>query len=116
MLEGFLEEPQGFVGDRQVVEDLGVVRISAVRLLEALPELNPVFGLSSRQLDALFRKSRDKAQVIGLTFHDSRHAAITRLSKKLDVLALAKMVGHTDIRMLMVYYDESAEELARRLD
>lgn len=88
----------------------------AVRLLKALPELEPVFGLSSRQLDALFRKVRDKAGADGLTFHDSRHAAITRLSKKLDVLALAKMVGHTDIKMLMVYYDESAEELARRLD
>jgi integrase len=88
----------------------------AVRLLEVLPELEPVFGLSSRQLDALFRKVRDKAGADGLTFHDSRHAAITRLSKKLDVLALAKMVGHTDIKMLMVYYDESAEELARRLD
>ncbi|WP_254436890.1 tyrosine-type recombinase/integrase [Ruegeria arenilitoris] len=88
----------------------------AVRLLEALPELNPVFGLSSRQLDVLYRKSRDKAGIKGLTFHDTRHAAITSLSKKLEVLALAKMVGHTDIKMLMVYYDESAEELARRLD
>ncbi len=88
----------------------------AVRLLEALPELDPVFGLNSDQLDSLFRKSRDKAGAVGLTFHDSRHAAVTRLSKKLDVLALAKMIGHTDIRQLMTYYDESAEELARRLD
>lgn len=88
----------------------------AIRLLEMLPKLDPVFGLRSDQLDSLFRKSRDKAGVVGLTFHDSRHAAITRLSKKLRVLALAKMVGHTDIRQLMTYYDESAEDIARDLD
>ncbi|UWR57211.1 tyrosine-type recombinase/integrase [Phaeobacter inhibens] len=88
----------------------------AVDLLRALPDLNPVFGLSSRQLDVLFRKLRDRAAVTGLTFHDSRHAAITALSRKLDVLALARMVGHTDLRQLRVYYNESAEELAKRLD
>ncbi|MFV1620493.1 tyrosine-type recombinase/integrase [Phaeobacter sp. JH20_26] len=88
----------------------------AVELLRALPDLNPVFGLSSRQLDVLFRKLRDRADVTGLTFHDSRHAAITALSRKLDVLALARMVGHTDLRQLRVYYNESAEELAKRLD
>lgn len=88
----------------------------AVELLEALPKADPVFGLSSRQLDVLFRKSRDKANVVGLTFHDSRHAAITALSKKLDVLDLARMVGHSDIRQLMTYYNESAENIAKRLD
>jgi integrase len=88
----------------------------AVSLLEALPKADPVFGLSSRQLDVLFRKSRDKANVVGLTFHDSRHSAITALSKKLDVLDLARMVGHSDIRQLMTYYNESAENIAKRLD
>ncbi|MEP2474740.1 MAG: site-specific integrase [Paracoccaceae bacterium] len=88
----------------------------AVELIEALPELDPLFGLSVRQMDALFRKIKGKANVEGLTFHDSRHEAITRLSTKLDVLALARMVGHKNINMLMVYYDETAEELAKRLD
>lgn len=88
----------------------------AVEMLEALPKSDPVFGLTSRQLDVLFRKSRDKAAVVGLTFHDSRHAAITALSKKLDVLDLARMVGHSDIRQLMTYYNESAEDIAKRLD
>lgn len=88
----------------------------AVRLLRELPRLDPVFGLHSRQLDVLFRKVRDRAGVEGLTFHDSRHAAITALSKKLGVLELARMVGHTDLKMLMIYYNESAESLARRLD
>jgi integrase len=89
---------------------------AALDLLAALPDADPVFGLDSRQLDALFRKIRKRAAVEGLTFHDSRHEAITRLAKKLDVLALARMVGHSDLRMLQVYYNETAEELAKRLD
>lgn len=88
----------------------------AVLLLKALPPDDPVFGLQPRQLDVLFRKVRDRAKVDGLTFHDSRHAAITRLSRKLDVLALARMVGHRDLRMLQTYYNETAADLAKRLD
>lgn len=88
----------------------------AVRLIKQLPVADPVFGLQSRQLDVLWRKLRDRAGVEGLTFHDSRHMAITRLSKKLDVLALARMVGHTNLNQLNSYYNETAEELAKRLD
>lgn len=88
----------------------------AVRLLEALPHADPVFDLTSRQLDILWRKLRDRAAVDDLRFHDSRHEAVTRLSKKLDVLELARMVGHRDIRMLLVYYEATAADLARRLD
>lgn len=90
---------------------------AAVQLLEDLPRLDPVFGLSSSQLDILWRsKVRDRAGVTGLTFHDARHAAITALAKKLDVLDLARMVGHSDLRMLQVYYNETAENIAKRLD
>lgn len=88
----------------------------AVRLLEALPRLPTVFGLRSDQIDALWRKIRGKAAADGLHFHDSRHEAVTRLSRKLDVLALARMIGHRDIRQLQVYYNESAADLAKRLD
>jgi integrase len=58
----------------------------ADRLLEALPKQDPVFGLAGAQLDALWRKLRDRAGVEDLHFHDSRHEAITRLARKLDVL------------------------------
>ena len=90
---------------------------AALSLLDDLPETDgPIFNLNSQQIDALFRKVRDKAQIQDLRFHDSRHEAITRLAKKVDVLSLARMVGHKDIKMLMVYYNETAEELAQRLD
>jgi integrase len=87
----------------------------AVRLLEALPMSDPVFALKSAQLDVLWRKLRDRAGIVDLTFHDSRHEAITRLAKKLDVLSLARMVGHRNLNQLNAYYNETAKELAKRL-
>jgi integrase len=88
----------------------------AVRLFELLPrDSETALGLQSRQLDALFRKGRDKAGVVGLHFHDSRHTAITRLAQRLPILDLARVVGHRDLRMLQIYYNPSAEELAQRL-
>ena len=90
----------------------------AVRILKQLPQTDdPVFGLASEGvMDASFRKARDKACIEDLHFYDTRHEAITRLSKKLDVLALARAIGHRDLKQLMVYYNESAENLALRLD
>ena len=90
----------------------------AVELLALLPareEGGTVFGVSADSRDALFRKAMKRAMVEGLTFHDSRHLAITRLSKKLDILALARMVGHRDLRQLQIYYNESAKDIAGRL-
>ncbi len=89
---------------------------AAMALLEALPRMDPVFGLTSQQLDALWRKLRDRAGVEGLTFHDSRAFGTGNLSKKVDVLSLARITGHRDIKMLMVYYRETAADLAKRLD
>lgn len=51
-----------------------------------------------------------------LTCHDTRHEAITRLAAKMNVLSLARIVGHRDIKMLMIYYNKSAEDLAKQLD
>ncbi len=89
----------------------------AVRLIEALPKSEgSLFDLDSASLDVLFRKVRDKAEISGLTFHDSRHEATTRLAKKMDVLPLARVTGHKDLKMLLGYYNETAEDLAKLLD
>ena len=89
----------------------------AVRLLQALPDNYTLFGLNSRQTEVLWRKLRDRAAVVGLTFHNSRRTATTRLSKKLEVLELAKMTGHRDLKILLnTYYKSDAADVARRLD
>lgn len=79
-------------------------------------KLCPVFTITGPSLDALFRKARDAAGLSGFTFHDSRGTALTRLSRKVDVLELAKISGHKDINLLSrVYYRESAQSIASRL-
>lgn len=92
----------------------------AIRIAQSVAEESGdakgrVFGLTSQQLDAHWRALCADAGVIGLHFHDTRHTAITRLAKKLNVLELARMVGITDLKILSVYYNESAEEIARKL-
>jgi integrase len=90
--------------------------VEARRLLALLPRgEGPVFGLTGSQRDALFRKGRDKAGLTDLHFHDARSEAIFRLSKKLDVLELARMIGHRDLKSLLHYFQTSAAELAAKL-
>jgi len=88
----------------------------AVELLGCLSKSDPCFSLTSRQLDVNYRKIRSKAAIDDLHFHDTRHEATRRLSKKLGILALARMIGHRDLKMLQIYYNESAEEMAKSLD
>ena len=90
----------------------------AVQLLAGLgPQSSgPVFMVAPGSRDALFRKARSAARIEGLTFHDTRHEAITRLARRLDVLDLARMVGHRDLGSLRVYYNATATEIAARLD
>lgn len=91
----------------------------ALELLAYLPkpeEGGAVFGITSASLDALFRRAKQRCGITDLTFHNSRHEAITRLAKRLNVLELARMVGHRDLRMLQIYYNETAAEIAERLN
>jgi len=89
----------------------------AIRILNQLTRSNDlVFDLQTSQIDSLFRKAKKMALINDLHFHDTRHTAITRLAKKLNILELARMVGHRDLRQLQVYFNMPAEEIAKRLD
>jgi len=90
--------------------------VEALRLLGQLPKDDgKAFNLTTRQVDAIFRNVRARALIKNLHFHDTRHEAITRLARKLDVLDLARMVGTRDLRILMVYYNATPSEIAERL-
>ena len=76
-----------------------------------------VFGLTARQLDANWRKMRRAADLEDLHFHDTRAEALTRLSRKLDVMQLARVSGHRDLKILLnTYYREDAADLVDLLD
>lgn len=90
----------------------------AVVLLEKLCPRSSgrVFKYNQQSCGTIFRRSLKLAGIENLTFHDTRHEALTRLARKLDVLDLARMVGHRDPRSLMIYYNATASEIASRLD
>lgn len=89
----------------------------AVRLLKLLDRghSQKVFKTNQGSSGTIFRRCLQLAGIDGLTFHDTRHEALTRLARKLQVLDLARMVGHRDPRSLMIYYNATAEEIAAQL-
>lgn len=90
---------------------------AARAILSTSRGLDPVrvFTVDPATADTLFRKAVKRAGIEDLHFHDSRSEAITRLSKRLDVLELARQVGHRDLKSLLIYYAPSAEDMARKL-
>lgn len=89
----------------------------ALRLLSMLPRGSDdaalIFQLKSATLDALFRRAKEKLQIVDLHFHDARREALTRLSAKVDGLTLAKISGHRDTRILLnTYYAPKMEDVA----
>ncbi|WP_199097140.1 site-specific integrase [Dyella sp. ASV21] len=110
---GFVHLPKTKNGDERDVP----LTPFAIEIMKALPviEGEPCFGTTDASRDALWRKIRDTLPVVDLHFHDSRSEGIWRLSKKLDVLQLARAIGHRDINSLLIYYRESAEDMAAKL-
>lgn len=74
-----------------------------------------VFGLTSLQISATFQRAKGYCGIKDMTFHDTRHEAVTRLSKKLGVLQLAEMIGHKNVNQLRTYFNESATDIAEKL-
>ena len=57
-----------------------------------------------------------RAVIENLRFHDLRHEATTRLFEKgLNIMEVASITGHKDLRMLRRYTHLKAEDLARKL-
>jgi integrase len=82
---------------------------------EILKKVDCNFNITSRQLDSNFRKARVMSGIENLHFHDTRHQAITNLANKVQVLDLARITGIKDLKILMVYYNQKAEDIAKLL-
>ena len=103
----------------------------AVAILEALPRTlrGAVFPLTPNALKLAFGRATKRARqqyvesggsdprmLIDLHFHDLRHIAISRLAEKLpNIIELAAVSGHKDVRMLGRYYHIRAEDLAMKI-
>ncbi len=92
---------------------------TAVGVLTALPRSTngEVFpGLTAEAIKRAFIRAVRRAGIINLRFHDLRHEATTRLFEKgLNIMEVATITGHRDLRMLRRYTHLKAEDLARKL-
>lgn len=103
----------------------------AVEILKALPRAlrGPVFPMTSNAVKLAFSRAvkrarmhyeanggNDERMLLDLHFHDLRHVAVTRLAEKLpNIVELASVSGHHDVRMLRRYYHPKAADLALKL-
>lgn len=79
-------------------------------------EKGSVLGLTKFQVDAQFKKIIKSTGIKDLHLHDARHTAVTHLAGKLNVLDLARVIGHSNINQLQTYYNKKAEDLVPLLD
>lgn len=110
----------------------------AVAILQSLPRdpdcSTQVFPVTSSSLKQSWERVVDRARktyvqrclesgqkasdtfLTDLRFHDLRHEATSRLALKLpNLIELAAVTGHRDLRMVKRYYHPRASELARKL-
>lgn len=92
---------------------------SAISILSALPRsiTGDVFpGYTRNAVKKAFVRARQRADIQDLRFHDLRHEATTRFFEMgLNIMEVAAITGHKDIRMLSRYTHLRAEDLAQKL-
>ena len=92
---------------------------TSVEVLRALPRSlhGQVFpGLTTEAVKRAFARATRRAGIEDLHFHDLRHEATTRLFELgLNIMEVATITGHKDLRMLRRYTHLKAEELAKKL-
>ena len=90
----------------------------AVATLEALPHNldGRVFGVTYEGIHQSYVRACRRAGIEGLTFHDLRHEATSRLFEKgLNPMQVAAITGHKTLQMLKRYTHLRAEDLAKLL-
>jgi len=93
----------------------------SVLLLSRMRGLESPFPASADTISTLFRRARSVAGLSGLTFHDSRHSAATRIGAtvgqpgRLSFPEFVKVFGWRDPKFAMVYVNPSAADLAGKM-
>ncbi|MDA8120644.1 MAG: tyrosine-type recombinase/integrase [Gammaproteobacteria bacterium] len=91
---------------------------AALAVLDTLPRrLNGhIWGMRPDSISQAFERVRKAAGIEGLTFHDLRHEATSRLFEKgLGLMEVASITGHKTVQMLKRYTHLRAEDLVGRL-
>ncbi|MHB1953115.1 MAG: site-specific integrase, partial [Sulfobacillus sp.] len=90
----------------------------ALKALDGLPRRldGRVWGMHPESISQAFERVCTAAGIAGLTFHDLRHEATSRLFEKgLNPMEVAAITGHKTLQMLKRYTHLRAEDLVGRL-
>ena len=91
---------------------------AALAVLDGLPRRldGKVWGMRPDSISQAFERVCKAAGIEGLTFHDLRHEATSRLFEKgLGLMEVASITGHKTMQMLKRYTHLRAEDLVGRL-
>ena len=92
--------------------------VAALAVLDGLPRRidGRVWGMRPDSISQAFERVCKAAGITGLTFHDLRHEATSRLFEKgLGLMEVASITGHKTVQMLKRYTHLRAEDLVGRL-
>jgi integrase len=74
-----------------------------------------MFPITAVALRGLWRRACKRANIDNLHFHDLRYEATSRFFEKgLNVIEVAPITGHKDLRTLQRYTHLRAEDLAKK--
>ena len=91
---------------------------AAEQVLSALPRRmdGKVWTYTQDGMRASWRRALTHAAITGLTFHDLRHEATSRLFEKgFNPMEVSAITGHKTLQMLKRYTHLRAEDLAKRM-
>lgn len=102
--------------DKGSGDSAGPIEVPLARKGAALFAKYGPFTITAEQASPAFSDVTDWLLIDGLTFHDSRASALTWLSRRHDVMTLARISRHKNLKILMdTYYRETAQQIAARL-
>ncbi|MHB1926045.1 MAG: tyrosine-type recombinase/integrase [Leptospirillum sp.] len=107
--------PETKNGEKRIVP----LSMEALRILSGIPRRldGSVWGITEDPISRAFIRACKRAKVEGLTFHDLRHEATSRLFEKgFNPMEVAAITGHKTLQMLKRYTHLKAEDLAKRMD
>lgn len=92
---------------------------AAKAVLESLPRTSDgsVLPTQKQSLYSAFAAACKRAAIYNFTFHDLRHEALSRLAERgdLSVLELSAISGHKTLRLVQLYVQLHASQLAQKL-
>jgi integrase len=90
----------------------------AIQILSSLPRQisGSVWGIRADSITQAFERTRKRAGIEDLRFHDLRHEATSRFFEQgFNIMEVASITGHKTLQMLKRYTHLKAEDLAKRM-